>query len=138
MQRRSCGYCHYSGYRRKSDLTLGDFHGADDKRKYFNTKGVSVAIANNDKGKQLIELLKSSDITYEAVEYAEVVKANPCLYGPVPEKEDRGMFSDVMIRDGLHVAVKKTYPIKEKIVNRLPPDIAEKCYKTIHRLRRKI
>lgn len=135
MQRKSCSNCSYSGLNRRSDITLGDFHGANTNRKYYNPKGVSVAIANTKKGAALLDALKKEDITYEEVTYDEVAKENPCLVGPVPEKPIRSQFSELLITKGLSDAVKETYPIKEKIINHLPPEFAKKSYEIVHKLK---
>lgn len=135
MQRKSCSKCQYSGLKRRSDITLGDFHGADQQRLYYNPNGVSVAIANTAKGTCLLDALKKEDITYEEVSYKEIARENPCLVGPVPENAGRAHFSNLLINNGLADAVKETYPIKEKIINHLPPQFANKCYVIIHTLK---
>lgn len=137
MQRKSCSNCHYSGNKRKSDITIGDFHGADKNKSYYNPKGVSVMIANNKKGLQLVEHIDYKNVVLEDVDYETIAMHNPCLIAPVKANEKREEFCDLFISKGLEVAVKNTYPFKEKMVNHLPPEMAEKLYRGFNIIRGK-
>lgn len=137
MQRKSCATCMYSGKRRVSDITLGDFHGADKEKEYYNPNGVSIAVLNTSKGEKLIDDIDYNSVRLVDVSYDEVALANPCLRGPVGENPKREQFSHYLSSFGLREAVAKTYPLKEKIINHLPPNLARNLYIIVRRMKGK-
>lgn len=128
MQRNACYNCHYSGKHRSSDITLGDFHGAIKTSEYYNANGTSIIIANTQKGDEYIRGISGSSFKLVGVKYDDVVKDNPCIVSPVQPHEKRNKFSALFLADGLHKAVKKTYPCKERIINRLSPQTSRLLY----------
>lgn len=77
LDRRSCSNCTYSSINRIADITLADFWGksfnAEDSR-----KGVSLIIANNSRGNNLI--LSSSELHIFKSTLMEAVNGQPRLY----------------------------------------------------------
>lgn len=135
MQRKSCATCVFSGKRRVSDITLGDFHGADLCKEYYNPKGISIAVINTLKGDQLTNAIDFDKIKMVDVSYDEVAIANPCLKGPVGENPKREVFVKYLFSIGLKKAVLKTYPLKERIINHLPPDVARNLYVIVRKIK---
>lgn len=87
----ACYNCKFSVLPRQGDITLGDFWGIS-KEYDRNNEGVSVVLANNKKGYEvLISLAKSEDIELEKVEKIMASKSNPRIYSGKllrPEKRD--------------------------------------------------
>lgn len=77
LDRRSCSNCIYSSINRVADITLADFWG-----KAFNSedtrKGVSLIIANNSRGKDLIQT--SSELYTFNSNLKEAINGQPRLY----------------------------------------------------------
>lgn len=68
--RRSCSACHFKGYGRLSDITLGDFWGIwDINSEMDDNKGTSLVLINSLKGEELFRSasgnIKSSQVTLE-------------------------------------------------------------------------
>ncbi len=55
IPRYSCHTCHFKFGNRTSDITIGDHWGVKDGDPEYNVNGVSVALINTEKGKQLME-----------------------------------------------------------------------------------
>ena len=54
--RNSCLNCHFTNFKRVSDITLSDFWGWENHYKEWNdNKGVSLFLVNSDKGKQMFD-----------------------------------------------------------------------------------
>ena len=61
--RPSCHSCHYAGYRRSADITIGDFHGFEESsgQKLFSVaKGVSLVLGNTEKGREFCRCLSEA------------------------------------------------------------------------------
>ena len=60
MLRPSCGNCHYTNFKRPSDITLADFWGWEKTDKDINAdnKGVSLCVLNTQKGFNIFNLIK--------------------------------------------------------------------------------
>lgn len=129
VQRKSCYSCNFRDKGRMSDITLGDFHGANTLKKYYNRLGTSIVIANSEKGKCTISNLLSKDTLLLPVNYEEIIKHNPCIIKSNLPNEKRGIFLKLYNDVNMHLAVKKTYPLKERLINYLPPDLSGKLYR---------
>ena len=60
IMRPSCYTCHYAGYRRSADITIGDFHDFEEtsNQNFFPvTKGVSLVLCNTRKGREFCQSL---------------------------------------------------------------------------------
>ncbi len=124
MQRAACYSCQWNGNRRQSDITLGDYHSADERADYYNNKGTSIAIINSSKGKELMELISSQIILIRA-DYADVVAKNPRVensWDPLPGTRK---FVKYYKKYHLRKAVRKALPIKQKIKFMFPVAISQ-------------
>ena len=75
MFSQACYSCDYATVERISDITLGDFWGIGNKKPFNHSmnRGISLVLANSEKGKQLIE---SSNIYTEERELLEAIEGN--------------------------------------------------------------
>ncbi len=75
--RNSCYKCHYKGQNSVSDITIGDFWGADTSSEFYNEAGVSSIVARTELG---LRVIKSIDhLAIYDVSYEDVQKKNPRL-----------------------------------------------------------
>lgn len=118
LQRNACYSCRFCGNNRYSDLTLGDFHGADPERDYYNPIGTSIVIVNTHKGKELIDLIKDSCVL-EEVTYEEIVKHNPRIEKPWGMDQEREVFAKTFARQGLFAGYKATFSLRYRMRVRL-------------------
>lgn len=75
--RKSCYDCQFNGVRRVGDLTIADFWGLGHDGMPFKhdvSKGVSLVLVNNDRGKCVLSQLK--DVFVEKREMSEAIKRN--------------------------------------------------------------
>lgn len=103
LQRDACYKCKYCGENRYSDLTLGDFHGADPNRQYYNARGTSIMMVNTFKGKKILDYLKNTCVV-EKVSYEEISKHNPRIEHAWGKDPKRDLFGNTLSRRGLFVA----------------------------------
>lgn len=104
MLRESCHVCPYASVKRSSDVTLADFwgwqkvlpdeFGSDDR-------GVSLVLANTDKGLKLIDTIEGS-FTSAEVELKDCLQPN--LLQPTPCGKSRNRFVRTYTRKGFHKA----------------------------------
>lgn len=91
----SCYNCHYLGLNRNSDITIADFWGIGKDKPFGHKddieKGVSMVMANNRKGQNLINLSK---LRMETVErnVEEAVKSNQSILHSSPKPASRDSF----------------------------------------------
>jgi len=137
MQRKACYQCSYSHDFRASDITLGDFHGAIPGQDYYNRKGTSIIIANTIAGEKMIHCLKNLPVKLVEVDYNQIALYNPCMIKSGRPHEQREKFSKAFVKEGLHQAVKYTYPSKERLINILPPNVSKKAYKILRKIKDK-
>lgn len=77
--RKSCYNCPYAKIPRLADCTIGDFWGIGKYGipfKHNNSKGVSLLLINNDKGKMLFSHLENCFIEERTIEEASVINHN--------------------------------------------------------------
>lgn len=106
LQREACYKCKYCGENRYSDLTLGDFHGADLSRMYYNARGTSIMTVNTDKGQKILDYLNDVCIL-EKVSYEEISKHNIRIERPWDKDPKRDLFAKVFSQYGLFFAYLK-------------------------------
>lgn len=115
--RPSCGECPFAELRRTGDITLGDFWGAD---KFFggfdDGKGVSLVIANTDRGKSLLE---KTDMDF-IVSDAETASANNAqLKRPAAPNKNRNKFFELIKTHGFCESVRECMDIPSPLRYRL-------------------
>ncbi|MBE6445201.1 MAG: 4Fe-4S dicluster domain-containing protein [Alphaproteobacteria bacterium] len=91
--RDSCSQCPFAKFPRQGDITLGDFWGINKYSKKLNDKkGLSLVLANTDKGKTYIRLLKDQTKIFRKVPIKYAIKGNPCLVRSSIPHKDRNKF----------------------------------------------
>ena len=131
MQRKSCANCKYTEYTHLSDITIGDFHGADKDAKYYNKLGTSALIINTSKGMGFFSVTKQFSLSYEEVSIDDIYKYNLKHYmNPYREK-----FSELLVKHGIKRAVMRTVSFKEKIKLVVPGDIFRRISRIIKKSR---
>lgn len=75
----SCIKCRYTHIKRVSDITMGDFWGAEQEiPEAYNKEGTSVLLVNSEKGSEVFEAIKG-EINYWETDINKVVTHNPPL-----------------------------------------------------------
>lgn len=141
--RECCHTCPYSSTSRMGDITIGDFWGlGTQEHTHFKIKdGVSLVIANNDKGLRLLKsILPQTD--YEKRTFAEAAKGNGNLSSPSPRPLRKDIFLSAYKTRGLHAAVRKAIPrsrfYKLFLVEQVKQTpILVKAFKTVRLLKNK-
>ncbi len=114
LQREACYTCQYCGENRFSDVTMGDFHGFDEKEKYYNPNGTSILIANTEKGMKMINNIKTFSCLHP-VNYAEISRKNQRLENAWGHDSRREVFVQALNSGGLRKAWKTIMPIHRRI-----------------------
>lgn len=114
----SCYSCHFNGFPRVVDITLGDFLGLGvvAKIKFYGEKGISAVLLNSKKGVELYELCKGN-IIHERRSLEEVCYMNKSLWCSTKKNDNREYFY-LELRDHGLVAVFKKYvwDIKTRLI----------------------
>ncbi|MBE6837425.1 MAG: 4Fe-4S dicluster domain-containing protein [Ruminococcus sp.] len=126
FQRKSCFSCNFCGENRYSDLTLGDFHGVDTNKKYYNPDGTSEIIVNTPKGETIVDEIQC-DTYLEEVLYSEIAAHNPCVEKPNSKPLMRDVFGKYLSEKNLNTAFRKTTPLKIRLIMKYK-DIKEKLW----------
>ena len=121
MQRPSCYQCAFAGTKRYSDITLGDFHGADPNRNYYNARGTSIIITNTSKGADLWKHILQKDlVNIEVVQKDEITKSNPRIEKSWEPHKYRKIYSEYFVKYGIKKADKISRTQKERIMIHIP------------------
>jgi coenzyme F420-reducing hydrogenase beta subunit len=120
MQRPSCYQCKFCSENWVSDLTLGDFHGPDKARNYYNPKGTSVIFVNTEKGIALMDNVPREKMILEQVTYDEVSKSNPRILGSWKQFPGSEKFWTDYLKYGIFAATRRYFPLYKKIEFALP------------------
>lgn len=90
LSRECCSDCHFKGFERCSDITIGDFWGVWELIPEMDDNcGTSVVLTHSDKGKALLESV-SVDLISKKVPLDYAGKYNPSLLHSSPAKQERG------------------------------------------------
>ena len=103
--RNSCFNCHYTNFKRVSDITLADFWGWEKHHQEWNdNKGVSLFLINSEKGKMLY---KQSQ-TYLSFIRSDVQKCvQPQLQHPAEQPNDFNSISQLFVQSGFKGVARK-------------------------------
>lgn len=106
--RPSCYQCQFKGIERCSDITLGDFWGAQDKYGGFdNDRGTSAVMVHTKQGENLL-LSAQTLLEVHAVDVLDIVKGNDCiLHSPICTTDRAKFFGSIESRG--YAYVKKKY-----------------------------
>lgn len=103
--RPSCGECPFAGTERTGDITLADFWGAE---KYFGDfddgKGVSLVIANTEKGR---ELVGRANMNFISADKEKAASQNAQLRKPVEFHKNRDKFFELNKKQSFCGSVKE-------------------------------
>lgn len=130
MQRKSCSDCHYNIENHLSDITIGDFHGADKTASYYNHLGTSVLIINSEKGQKLFDMIPSDALKLENVSLDDIYKRNKHIESP-----QRDRLSELMQKKGMSYAVKHTIGTKEWLKMKAPVKLLRFLTRTYRKIR---
>lgn len=122
MFRQSCGVCHYTNFKRPSDITIADYWGwqKTDHNINADNKGISLVLLNTDKGYKIFETIKNKYLTTISVKKENCIQPN--LQHPSIINVKRLEFEhDYKCKD-LQYVIKKYGRIELKV--RLKKDIA--------------
>lgn len=104
LHRPSCYECRYTNLNRVSDITIADCRGIEHRENSFNVEeGVSLALVNTQKGKELFTEIQES-IIYEELNIEAFIQ--PPLRTPAQKPESRERFWEEFHRKGYWSAVK--------------------------------
>ena len=99
ISRVACANCQFKGYRRVSDLTIGDFWGVwDVAPEMDDNKGTSVVLLQTDKGTKLFDRI-SDKLIFKEVSLEEASLQNGAMLQPahINSKRERAL---ALIREG--------------------------------------
>ena len=103
----NCYQCQYAKFQRVSDLTIGDSWGSQ-LAKSERRKGISLAIVNSEKGRDLLE---SANLHLEDVDIQRAIAANTQLQKPSTKPSERSLFAE-NIKTGYKKALWKSNRIR--------------------------
>ena len=85
--RESCYHCKFKDFKSGSDITLGDFWGAENKSpEFFDSDGVSLVIANTEKGEKLVTQART-ELIMERQDLSVLAMYNQGLFMPFRKGE---------------------------------------------------
>lgn len=98
--RRSCSDCHFKGYYRITDITLGDFWGIWDViPEMDDNKGTSLVLTHSEKGEKLFRAI-AENIRYRPVTLEEGAKMNPSILKSSLPQQSREKVLGEIVRNG--------------------------------------
>ena len=105
--RKSCYSCQYANAERVGDLTIGDFWGVGELNKITSAKdGLSVILANTEKGKELLENCEDAfEIEERSVE--EAISGNAQLRRPAIKHKNADKFRELYPKLGFKKAANR-------------------------------
>lgn len=116
MSRKSCYNCLFKGKHSRADLTIGDYWGVSESDSIWNSDGVSVVLAHNEKGKKIMEEI--NNLVKQEISSQDALKLNPCIEIPRVDT-GREKYAAIFVKDGIFTARKLTEDSKSKIITRL-------------------
>ena len=126
MQRESCYICKFNGGRRCSDITIGDFHGSDISKPYYNPYGTSIIVINTCQGKKLFKALDRTNVYLEEVSYEDISIPNPRIIKAGNKHPFRTKFGSIFYEKGLNSAANASWSVRQKIRMKIPYNIRMK------------
>ena len=78
MFRQSCGVCHYTNFKRPSDITIADYWvwNKTDPNINADNKGISLILVNTDTGSKIFETIKKKYLTTISVKKENCIQPN--------------------------------------------------------------
>lgn len=103
-----CYNCHFNGFPRVGDITLGDYLGLGvvEKTDFYCKNGISVVVVNSDKGDRLYKQCNNKFMD-EKRALNEVCYINLSLWRSTMKNKDRDDFLKEMRENGIDTALRK-------------------------------
>lgn len=137
--RLSCYECDYAYKERVGDMTIGDYWGINKHVKtlpFDESEGVSCVLVNTEKGKELLESIKSeSEMVETTIDNA--IESNSNLRFPAKKPSERKQYYKKIYENGFeweYINLFKRISFYKSIIKRCIPS---KIKKTIKKIRRK-
>ena len=116
--RESCYACPYSQSGRPGDITIGDFWGIENTHpELFDIRGVSCALVNSEKGRQLWAGIEPG-LEATEVELGHIINFNGNLRQPTKRKPIRDIVYQRLNEKGF-VAIPYELPFKSRVIDSL-------------------
>ncbi len=107
ISRPSCYDCKFRQWHRESDITLGDFWGAELVLPQWNDdKGISLVLIHSEKGQRMLQSI-SEKLRIKEVEKEAAVEKNRSVIAPIVVPKEREKFFAVLNEKGYDAAVQK-------------------------------
>lgn len=123
--RESCANCHFKGFDRCSDITLGDFWGIwNIDAKMDDNKGTSLIMLHSDKSKDLITNI-SDKIVLKEVSLEDASRENPAILYSSKEKYEREKVLDNICNGNFDIAnelfkdVQPSMPLWKRVIKKI-------------------
>ena len=119
--RKSCSDCHFKGYDRVSDITLGDFWGIwNIDPEMDDNKGTSLILTHSEKGEQLFKAI-SDNIKCKQVTLEQATMMNQSLLQSSIHQSDRKQVLSKIAQEGFQAALplfKVEHPVKTSLLRK--------------------
>lgn len=116
--RYSCYNCKFAKIPRQGDISLADFWGVSMTIPKINTsKGVSLVLVNNEKGKTLLNQIKS-ELVHKESNLDAAIRCNPNVIRPTVEPEFRKNFFSILKKEGYEKMAKMYLLCPDRMKNR--------------------
>ena len=103
--RESCSNCHFKGYGRVSDITLGDFWGIwDIDPEMDDNKGTSLVLTHSAKGEQLFEAI-FNNIKYKQMTLEQASMMNQSMLQSSNHQPNRKQVLSKIAEEGFQSAI---------------------------------
>ena len=108
ISRSSCSHCFFKGYKRVSDITIGDFWGIwDIMPEMDDNKGTSVVLIQTSAGMQIWNMI-NQNLCYHEVSLEEASRHNPSMIKSSLNQEKRDTILNTIREKGFIVGFNKT------------------------------
>lgn len=115
--RYSCYNCKFAKIPRQGDISLADYWGVQKTFPFIDaTKGVSLVLINNTKGKKLWDNI-TSQLVYVQSTIEDAIRDNPNIIRPTKEPQIRKSFFRILDVDGYEQMAKTYLVCPEKMKN---------------------
>ena len=114
ISRESCDDCHFKGYDRVSDITLGDFWGIwNVEPEMDDNKGTSLVLTHTSKGENILKVIERK-IKCKKVSLEQAASGNPSILYSSAHKKEREKILMVLAQNGFEAAI----PLIEEDISR--------------------
>ncbi len=100
-----CYSCKFRGINHQSDITIGDYWGLTPEMSGYNHDGVSVLIVNNERGKNLINMIDINSFALMPADLNFIIEHNKMYYLTRNKPLNYNKFCEDLKRGGLHKAL---------------------------------